>query len=119
MEQESQYYNEMGRRIKTRRKEFRMKQNELAERLGISNNHMSSIENGREKPSLDTLISICNELNVTPDYFLLGNIHANNVTKDIVEGLRLCSEEDIDLIRQFLKIFIKRNSKKWNEDNFE
>lgn len=119
MEQESQYYKEMGIRIKSRRKEFRMKQNELAERLGISNNHMSSIENGREKPSLDTLISICNELNVTPDYFLLGNIHANNVTKDIIEDLRLCSEEDIGLIRQFLEIFIKRNSKKWNEDNFE
>ena len=38
----------MGNRIKIRRKELRIKQAELAERLNISNNHMSSIENGRQ-----------------------------------------------------------------------
>lgn len=45
----------MGNRIKIRRKELRIKQAELAEQLNISNNHMSSIENGRQKPSLDIL----------------------------------------------------------------
>ena len=39
-----EYYKEMGQRIKLRRKEMRMKQAELAERIDISNNHMSSIE---------------------------------------------------------------------------
>ena len=37
----------MGNRIKLRRKELRIKQSELAEKLDISNNHISSIENGR------------------------------------------------------------------------
>ena len=46
----------MGNRIKIRRKELRIKQAELAEKLNISNNHMSSIENGRQKPSLDIFI---------------------------------------------------------------
>ena len=46
----------MGSRIKMRRKELHIKQAELAETLEISNNHMSSIENGRQKPSLDTFI---------------------------------------------------------------
>lgn len=36
----------MGNRIKLRRKELRIKQSELAEKLDISNNHISSIENG-------------------------------------------------------------------------
>lgn len=40
-------YKEMGTRIKVRRKELKIKQAELAEALEISNNHMSSIENGR------------------------------------------------------------------------
>ena len=52
----------MGNRIKLRRKELRIKQSELAEKLDISNNHISSIENGREKPSLDILLKICEEL---------------------------------------------------------
>ena len=37
---------------------------------------MSSIENGRQKPSLDIFIRICDLLNVTPDYLLLGSMHA-------------------------------------------
>ena len=49
----------MGNRIKTRRKELHIKQADLAESLDISTNHISSIENGREKPSLDAFIKIC------------------------------------------------------------
>ena len=75
----------MGNRIKIRRKELRIKQAELAERLNISNNHMSSIENGRQKPSLDIFIQICNLLNVTPDYLLLGSTHAYNIPQDIMD----------------------------------
>lgn len=52
----------MGNRIKLRRKELHFKQADLAELLEISNNHMSAIERGREKPSLDTFISICQAL---------------------------------------------------------
>ena len=35
-------YAEMGRRIKLRRKELKIKQSEMAESLNISNNHLSS-----------------------------------------------------------------------------
>lgn len=99
----------MGNRIKLRRKELRIKQSELAEKLDISNNHISSIENGREKPSLDILLKICEELCVTPDYLLLGNIHANDLPQNITDSLRLCSNDDIELVRQFVEILVNRN----------
>lgn len=105
-------YNDMGNRIKTRRKELRIKQAKLAEELNISNNHMSSIENGRQKPSLDTFIRICNILNVTPDYLLLGSMHAYNIPQDIIDKLRLCNQSDIELARDFVEILVKRNEKK-------
>ncbi len=103
-------YREMGARIKTRRKEMKMKQSELAEKLGISNNHMSSIENGRQKPSMDSFIKICNCLNITPDFLLLGSMHAYNIPLDITEKLRLCTQADIELTRDFVELLIKRNS---------
>ena len=90
----------MGNRIKLRRKELHFKQADLAELLEISNNHMSAIERGREKPSLDTFISICQALKVTPDYLLLGNMHAFNIPQDIIDKLYLCSQEDIQLAKQ-------------------
>lgn len=77
-------YKEMGLRIKIRRKELKIKQAEMAEALDISNNHMSSIENGRQKPSLDIFIGICKHLNVTPDYLLLGSMRSYNIPQDIV-----------------------------------
>lgn len=113
--QQTQQYMDIGRRIQTRRKELRIKQSELAEKLDISNNHMSSIENGRDKPSLDTLICICEELSTTPDYFLLGNMHPNNISQDILDGLRLCSEDDLKLARNFIELLIDRNKSAWNE----
>lgn len=50
----------MGKRIQTRRKELRIKQAMFAETLNISTNHLSAIENGKEKPSFDTFVNICN-----------------------------------------------------------
>lgn len=107
-------YKEMGNRIKVRRKELNIKQAELAEKLEISNNHMSSIENGRQKPSLDTFIGICNYLNVTPGYLLLGSMHAYNVPQDILDKLHLCSQTDIELARDFIELLVKRNQKNSN-----
>lgn len=101
----------MGNRIKIRRKELRIKQAELAEKLNISNNHMSSIENGRQKPSLDIFIQICNLLSVTPDYLLLGSMHAYNIPHDIIDKLRLCSPSDVELAGDFIELLVKRNNK--------
>ena len=110
-------YKSIGKRIKLRRKELNIKQNELAEKLNISNNHLSSVENGREKPSLELLLNICELLNVTPDYLLLGNMHTNDISQDILTGLRLCAEEDVLLIRNMIELLIKRNHKDWNNRN--
>lgn len=104
------HYQSMGIRIKTRRKELKIKQAELAEMLEISNNHMSSIENGKQKPSLDTFIGICRCLNVSPDYLLLGAMHAYNVPQDILDQLHLCSPTDIELAKDFIELLVKRNS---------
>ena len=110
-------YKSIGKRIKLRKKELNIKQNELAEKLNISNNHLSSVENGREKPSLELLLNICELLNVTPDYLLLGNMHTNDISQDILTGLRLCAEEDVLLIRNMIELLIKRNHKDWNNRN--
>lgn len=103
-------YIEMGNRIKVRRRELKIKQAELAEMLDISNNHMSGIENGKQKPSLDTFVDLCRHLNVTPDYLLLGNLHASNVPQNIIDDLLLCSDADIKLAQEFIELLVKRNS---------
>lgn len=111
-------YVGIGKRIATRRKQSGLKQNVFAEIIGISNNYLSSIERGKEKPTLDVLVNICNALHVTPDYLLMGNLYSNNIPQNIVDGLRLCSEADLLLISVLITHMVERQGKKWNNDNF-
>ena len=111
-------YHIIGKRIQQRRKELGLKQYELAEQLNISNNHMSSIETGREKPSLETLLHACEILHVTPDYLLLGNMHTDDISQDILASLKLCSKEDVELVRNFIELLVERNQNHWNQTHF-
>ena len=111
-------YVEIGNRIVQRRIHAGIKQTNLAETVGISNNYLSSIERGKERPSLEILVSICNALHVTPDYLLMGNMHSNNIPQNITDGLRLCSENDLDLILAIVQIMVRRSSDRWNSDNY-
>lgn len=107
---------QIGHRIANRRKKMNIKQHVLAERLGISNNHMSGIENGKEKPSIPLLAKICETLNVTPDFILLGNMRSNRVSKDISDLLQLCSDDEIELIMKLVQHFIDLRMKKEDSD---
>lgn len=107
-----------GQRISDRRKHLRIKQNVLAERIGVSNNHLSSVERGQTLPSLDSFVAICNELNVTPDYLLMGTMHQNNLPQNLIDSLLLCSEEDLAIISVLVEYMVRRNSTKWNMEHF-
>lgn len=111
-------YTEMGKRISSRRRQLNIRQNELAELIGISNNHLSSIECGKEKPSLDTLISICNTLKTTPDYLLMGSMHSANTPQNIIDNLRICTQDDVEIIDILVREMVKKHCEKWNQNNF-
>jgi len=98
---------DMGKRIRDRRKKLGILQYRLAETLDISNNHMSAIENGRENLSIDLLIHICHELDVTPDYLLLGSTHSQNVPRDILDQLRLCKPETVKIVKKFVDMMME------------
>ena len=70
-----------------------MKQNTLAEKTNLSNNHISNIENGYSVPGIETFAKICNALNITPDYLLLGTLKSNNIPQNIVDKLNLCTAQ--------------------------
>lgn len=108
----------MGRRIAKRRKQLGIKQNVLAEKLNISNNHLSGIENGKFTPGLDVFINICIELNVTPDFLLMGVMRSNNVPQNIADTLRICKPGNIEIVEAILKVLVDKNMTDWNNDNY-
>lgn len=56
----------LGNNIKRYRKGLDLTQEELSERLGISQNHLSSIEIGKRFVSAELIEKIAKELNVSP-----------------------------------------------------
>ncbi len=66
-------YYEIGQRIRKYRKALGMSQEQLAERADISVTHMSHIETGNTKLSLQVLVDIADALGESTDIILFGS----------------------------------------------
>ena len=62
----------MGKRIIARRHELQCTQEDLAKALGITQQQVSGIENGKRAPSLPLLGRLAQQLGVTVDYLVTG-----------------------------------------------
>lgn len=57
----------IGKRIKQRREELGLTQDQLAEKLGLTTNYISTVERGASFPRCEKLILILNGLETTAD----------------------------------------------------
>ena len=105
-------FDMLGTRIKKRRRELNLKQNELSEMLGISNNYLSNIENGHSIPSLEVFSDICIKLKITPDLLLLGVIRVDNIPENIKDNLKLLQSVFITSGVEVEENLIRKNSQK-------
>ena len=69
-------YEAVGRRLKAKRREKKMSQEELAKAVQISLSFYGNIERGKRIPSIDTLVALANVLGVGADYLLADNLTA-------------------------------------------
>lgn len=62
----------MGKRISSRRKQLRLTQEALAEKIGVSLQTISCVELGKKAIRPYNLIKLCAVLDISADYILLG-----------------------------------------------
>ena len=67
-------YYDIGQKIKARRLESGMSQEQVADLCDISPSFYGNIERGIKKMSLETFVTICNKMNLEPNYLLLDNL---------------------------------------------
>ena len=67
--------NDFATRLQTLRKALGMTQEELAEALNVSLEHLSKMERGKRKPSIDLTIAMACYFHVSTDYLLMGKDH--------------------------------------------
>lgn len=79
----------IGRNIRKFRQEQNFRQEDLAERAGLSVNYVGALERGEKYPSLETFIVIANALHVTSDMLLSDVLLEGYAVKDSLLAQKL------------------------------
>ncbi len=87
------YKKEMGLRLKEKRKELCMTQEQLSDQLNISLKHYSEVERGITGLSVENIIKISNILHVSIDYLLKGEIKKEEFPHEMILFYQNCSIE--------------------------
>ena len=98
-------YYKIGQRIRKFRKAYRLSQEQLAEKVGISTTHMSHIETGNTKLSLPLFVKLANVLSIQTDELLHDTPQKNKtaIKGELEEILDSCSMQDIQIIEDVVK----------------
>ncbi len=74
MDKQTEFLNDIGRRIENRRKELGLTQEALAEKSNVTTQFVSYAENGKRAMRPENLLGVANALGVSTDYILKGDI---------------------------------------------
>jgi len=89
-------YKSVGANIRKHRKRLGLKQEEFAEKLGLSVSYIGAIERGEKLPKLPVFINIANVLEISSDVLLADVLKVGNeiVASDLSMQIAKLSKED-------------------------
>ena len=107
-------YKLIGQRIKAVRKEKKMTQEHLAEKLSVTVGYISQIERGITKISLDTLAQISSLLDSEIAYFITGASAGQDtyMQEELNRKYMMLDPSNKRMINDILDIFLKYGSEK-------
>ena len=84
-------------------------QNQVAELTGLEPRHISQIERGFSKGSIDTLLKLCNAYKITPDIILFDLLDddVKNSVSIYDEKFKKLSKRDKESILHFIEYFLQ------------
>lgn len=98
-------YKAIGKRIKIARIKKNLTQETVADRIGITPQHVSNIETGNTSVSLTTLVAIANTLTVSVDTLLCDTVLTSKVVfeREASEIFEDCNEYEVRVLVDVLK----------------
>ncbi len=109
MQMEKEFLVKMGERIALKRKENKLTQEQLAEKVGVSLQTISNIEGGKKAARPENIVKISIVLGITTDYILTGKKTVNQL-KGITESISNLEEEEYLAIQKIIMLFIKQKA---------
>ena len=105
---DNEFLKTMGQRIMVRRKSLRMTQEELAEKLGVSTQMISNLELGKKAIRPDNLARVCEVLELSADFVLMGS-NTKSAVDAVAEKLLQLTAEELQMVSDMIDYM---NSKK-------
>ncbi len=101
----------IGKNIRKYRLAKKLRQEDLAEKAGLSANYIGMVERGEKIPSLETFITILNALDVSADMVLADVVSTGYIVKNSMlnEKLSKLSNDDREKIYEVIDILIKHS----------
>lgn len=101
----------IGEKIQTARKNKNYTQEFVAEKVDKSTDTIRGIENGRIVGSVETLINLCNVLDITLDYIFYDLLERKDeiLDKEIYKSFQDLSLEDKQIINTLIEQINKRS----------
>jgi transcriptional regulator with XRE-family HTH domain len=84
----------IGSRIREKRQELALTQENLANSLNVTPQHISAIELDQREPSLELLVKIAVELGTSTDYLLTGK---EAIIDDVIPTIKADKEFSLDV----------------------
>lgn len=97
----------LGQNVRDIRKSLGLTQEEFSEKLNITPNHLSKIENGNTGISLDNAINICKIGKCSANILFKGIIEVSNIN----DKFELLDERDQDVVEQLMTYLLDKHIK--------
>lgn len=102
-------FEKIGKRIQSFRTERKLTQAELAELIDTNQKHLSRIESGYHRSSLDTIVAIAKALNVSVDSLIADYDDSTDESnlKLILDDIRGMSANQLNILRDNIQTIKK------------
>ena len=99
-------FAKMGQRIQYYRQKANLTQEKLAERIGITPNHLSRIEAGRHNPYFETIMLAAKELDVSIDAFLedVEDNQINTFLQIMKKDISSLSKNQLEMLKRYIEL---------------
>ena len=92
-------YEKLGIRVRQQRELNSLTQSQLARKVGVTGSFIGHIERGEKKASVDTVVALCNALEVSPTVLL-----QDSLSDGAMQSQLSFDEDNQDLMRGIMQV---------------
>lgn len=114
---EKKQLKEIGKRLRDRRIELGLTREKMSELADIGSGYYGQLEVGTSQMSIDTLAKLSKSMHLPMEYILFGTGWEQGDPSDVFGLLKDCTDRELKLAKEVLKLFLMKNDSASTEED--